>query len=461
MRGQLRARFSPREFIEVFIDAPLAVCELRDTKGLYRKARAGEIKQFTRSDIVNFTRLCKNYHPATRQISPTLIAQQRYEINPMKIFQNVYSNNEWSNLLEPSATAQLVLSFGGKKAANDANLMQKIHEAYPKAMHIGCTTSGEISGIDLYDDSLCINALEFNSTHVEVRSANVGNQNIEVFAKNLGQSLPVTDLKYVLVLSDGQKINGTDLVKGLQAGLPQGVLITGGLAGDGTHFSETLVWHNQTLESGLVVICGFYGEHIRVGHGSVGGWDPFGPIRVVTKSSKNILYTLDGEPALQLYKKYLGEYAESLPSSALLFPLLVNPDDKAHSVIRTILNVDHEGDSMTFAGDILEGSKAQLMRANFDRLIDGAESAAGHALGSIKASSDSGFVLMISCVGRRLVLKQRTEEEIEAVKALFGDHWQCSGFYSYGEISPIVDTNNSCALHNQTMTITAISELNA
>lgn len=378
----------------------------------------------------------------------------------MKTYQNIYQQGQWQKPLESSAAVQLVLAFGDRHLAANPEITGEIKAAYPQAEVIGCTTSGEISGIDLYDDSLCLTALEFTDTRIAVSHIAKQDLSDEEVARRLAQQLDPGELKYVLVLSDGQHVNGTALAKGLQLALPEQVIVTGGLAGDGTRFSETMVWHNDVVASDQIVVCGFYGSKIRVSHGSVGGWDPFGPERLVTKSSNNILYTLDDQPALGLYQTYLGDHAKDLPSSALLFPLMIKESENKEAVIRTILNIDESDGSMIFAGDIPQNAVAQLMKANFDRLIDGAEAAADNAFGALPIHDGAGLVLMISCVGRRLVLKQRVEEELEAVNQVFGDDWAYTGFYSYGEISPLV-TGGGCTLHNQTMTVTTISECDA
>jgi hypothetical protein len=195
-----------------------------------------------------------------------------------------------------------------------------------------------------------------------------------------------------------------------------------------------------------------------VGHGSKGGWDKFGPERVVTRSDGNILYELDGKPALALYKEYLGEKAKDLPSSGLLFPLSLraNASDEKN-LVRTLLAVDHEKQSMTFAGDVPQGFRAQLMKANFDRLVDGA-GAAGLMAKHVTPGATTGAVLAlaVSCVGRRLVLGARTEDEVDALRAVLPDDSHIAGFYSYGEISPYA--SGHCDLHNQTMTVTTFSE---
>lgn len=204
--------------------------------------------------------------------------------------------------------------------------------------------------------------------------------------------------------------------------------------------------------SGCVSLIGFAGG-VRVATGSRGGWDAFGPSRAVTKARGNVLEELDGEPALALYKRYLGPHAAALPASALLFPLLVNPKDGSAPVVRTVLGVDEAAGTMTFAGDVPMGSSAQLMRANFERIIEAGVGAAEVT----RATRDPEFALLISCVGRKLILKQRTEEELEAVRSVIGTGTTTTGFYSYGELAPGI-AGTPCQLHNQTMTATTFWE---
>jgi hypothetical protein len=265
----------------------------------------------------------------------------------------------------------------------------------------------------------------------------------------------------VFVLSDGLAVNGSELVKGLNSALPSNVVITGGLAGDGDRFQRTWVIRNGQAESAIITAIGFYGDSLHITHGSQGGWDSFGPERRVTRSQGNILYELDGRPALTLYKEYLGERASGLPATGLLFPLSIRHDTTdSRSLVRTILAVEEADQSMTFAGDIPQGSLARLMRANFDRLLNGASMAANQARQSV--APGPVLAIAISCVGRRLVLGERSEEETEiTLENLPADARQI-GFYSYGEISPHASAEMAtgpCDLHNQTMTLTTFSEV--
>ncbi len=195
---------------------------------------------------------------------------------------------------------------------------------------------------------------------------------------------------------------------------------------------------------------------MTIGHGCIGGWEPFGPQRIITKSIDNTLFELDGKSALDLYKNYLGEQANELPGSALLFPLSIQEKEGANEVVRTILSIDNEQKSMTFAGDVPVGYISRLMKASFDTLINGASGAAQNALGHLNNTKPE-LAILISCVGRKLVLDHRIEEEVEEVKAILGDESVITGFYSYGEISPFKNSTK-CELHNQTMTITTFSE---
>jgi hypothetical protein len=354
------------------------------------------------------------------------------------------------------SSAQLVLLFGSTEMLREKKCLDEIKAAYPNAHLLGCSTAGEICGTQVFDDSLVVTAVSFEHTRLKGTKVKIDKmENSFKVGQQLSQSLDKDDLVHVFVLSDGLKINGSELVQGLIKHLPDHVSITGGLSGDGALFRETYVLWDDEPEKDIVAVLGLYGNRMKVGYASFGGWDPFGPERLITRSKGNVLYELDGKSALALYKKYLGEHAKGLPSTGLLFPLSARTKEGEKGVVRTILSVNEEDQSMTFAGDVPEGAYARLMKANFDRLIDGAIEAAKTSLDIIGTPPE--LAILISCVGRKLILKQRIEEEIEGVRDILGAQATLTGFYSYGEISPFTK-DAQCELHNQTMTITALSE---
>ncbi|NTV96833.1 MAG: hypothetical protein HGA75_15700 [Thiobacillus sp.] len=353
--------------------------------------------------------------------------------------------------------AQLVLIFGGTGQLTPARHAE-ISAFYPGAILLGCSTSGEILDTRVHDDSVAVTAIAFEHTPIKLARSQVASADDSRRAgETLAGELLAPDLRHVFVLSDGLKVNGTELVEGFKAVLPRGIEVTGGLSGDGARFQQTLVIADEAAAEGKIAALGLYGDALVVGYGSLGGWDPFGPDRLITKAKGNVLYELDGQSALALYKKYLGDHAAGLPATGLLFPLALSAASGENGgLVRTILAVDEADQSMTFAGDMPEGMYARLMKANFDRLVDGAAGAAEVAKMPL-AGGEAELAILISCVGRKLVLKQRIEEEVEAVRDILGNRAALTGFYSYGEISPHARTAR-CELHNQTMTITTFRE---
>lgn len=351
----------------------------------------------------------------------------------------------------------LVLVFGSRILLDQKLPGLALVNRFPSALITGCSTSGEIRDTNVTDDTLVITTLSADSVQFRGTTADIRHFATSADAgEALIAALPKEDLRHVFVLSDGLNVNGSELVRGLNRFLPAGVSVTGGLAGDSDKFVLSSVVWNGIPHNHLIAAIGWYGTHLKVGYGSLGGWDPFGPERVVTRSSGNKLYDLDGRNALGIYKTYLGDQVNHLPGSALLFPLSLKMTIGAKPVVRTVLSIDEADQSMTFAGDIPVGAYTQMMKANFDRLIDGASGAAEASTGPLQ-NSEPELAILISCVGRKMVLGQRIEEEVEAVRDTLGLSTVLTGFYSYGEISPFTP-NATFELHNQTMTITTFSE---
>lgn len=370
----------------------------------------------------------------------------------MKTVTLARKNNQWSQPLPPLDSAQtLVLVFAARPYETDSAVWQELKQTYPTSLIAGCSTAGEILGDMVYDDTISLAIVQFERTTLNFASTPVS----EEAGSQLAQQLNRPDLSAVLVLSDGLTINGSQLAQGLLSGLDSRVIVTGGLAADGTNFGDTWTLVNGQPQQRMVTAVGFYGDAVQVTFGSKGGWDLFGPERLVTKSVNNIVYELDGQPALALYKEYLGELVVDLPASGLMFPLALKMPEGEEPIVRTLLGINEEDQALIFAGDVPEGMTTQLMRANFDRLIDGAAKAAEQTQQDTPAEHHA-LSIAISCVGRKIILKERIDEEVEATLDVLPPNTQQVGFYSYGELSPTGSL--SCRLHNQTMTLTLISE---
>jgi hypothetical protein len=378
----------------------------------------------------------------------------------MKLEQNTWTQKTGWQPSTPGTlgkSAQLVLVFGSTDLLKQSPLLKELAGVYPDARFVGCSTAGEICGTTVYDDSLTTVAVHFEKTTVRSHEIEVGSAEDSFLAgERLAAIINPANLSHLFVLSKGVNINGSELVKGLEKNLPENIIITGGLAGNGTKFQETLTFSDGIPKNNVISAIAFYGQKLKIGYGSIGGWDPFGPERIITRSKGNVLYELDGKNALELYKQYLGEHAKGLPATGLFFPLGIRDNEATTSLVRTIFATDDKEQSLTFAGDVPEGYRARLMKVNYERMIDAAAKAAKNCLDTINCPKVE-LAIIISCCGRKWILKQRVEEEIEAVREIFGSETVLTGFYSYGEIAPVAG-GTKCALHNQTMTITAFSE---
>lgn len=377
----------------------------------------------------------------------------------MKIVQAYkLEDKSWKYLLAKKELKNpLVLVFANRMLLEKSEVFDEIKKEFPYEHLVFGSTSGEIIDNNVFDDSIVVTAIEFEKSSFEIRTANIldYNKDAKKLGKSLYEAIPKQNLKHLFVLSEGSFVNGSSLIEGLEENIKNAIPISGGMCGDDAKFEKTLASYKEQPKEGEVILIGFYGETLEISFSSFGGWSTFGPERIITKSEGNILYEIDDQPALDLYKKYLGDKADQLPQASLLYPLNVTPEGKREPVVRTILGIDNEKQSMTLAGDVPVNSKVQLMMASVDAIAEGASEAAKLAMKG--RNNKPQLALLVSCVGRKLVMNQRVEEEIEHVQEVIGEQTAITGFYSYGEMAPF-SGNTFCDLHNQTMTLTLISE---
>jgi hypothetical protein len=371
----------------------------------------------------------------------------------------VFRNGTWSvgaGFPDVDSERTLVLVFGTPGCTDDPRPLLELSAAYPRARFLGCSTAGEIAGREISDHSVVAAVCRFESTRVEVASAPVtGSGDSGLAGFDIAGQLVAPDLRGVLIFCDGLQVNGSELLRGVRQRLPPSVLVTGGLAADEGRFERTWTIQDRQPRPGWVSAVGLYGDQVQLQHTCRGGWEPFGPQRLVTRSHANVLFDIDRHPALDLYEQYLGELRDGLPATALLFPLGVSPAGQgAGSVVRTMLSIDRQAGSMTFAGDIPQGSRVQLMRASLDHLVAGARAAADQL--SMRRPRGGGLAIAVSCVSRRLLMGERAEDEVEAMAGALPAGSKLVGYYAYGELSSAPEGTPD--LQNQTMTLTHLCE---
>jgi hypothetical protein len=377
----------------------------------------------------------------------------------MKIIQALkVENQDWNYLQEKVALKNpLVLVFANRFLLEDDAVIENVRKEFPYKHIVFGSTAGEILCCSVFDNSISVTAIEFEKSSFVVERQNILDygKDAKTLGKTIYNKIPKENLKHLFVLSEGSFVNGSSLIKGLENDIDLEVSITGGMCGDDARFEKTVASYKENPKEGEVILIGFYGDTLEISYASFGGWIPFGPERIITKSEANILYEIDGQPALDLYKKYLGEKASELPQASLLYPLNVTPEGKKEPVVRTILNINTDDQSMILAGDVPMNSRVQLMMASVDGIAAGAQIAAEFAMKNRKTNPE--LAILVSCIGRKLVMNQRVEEEVEHVRETIGEKIPMTGFYSYGEMAPF-NESTSCELHNQTMTLTLISE---
>ena len=373
-------------------------------------------------------------------------------VQGIKEGKEAFKLNSTEKLKEP-----LVMVFGNRHLLEDDSIYNEVKKLFPTGHIVFGSTSGEIINDAVQEYTVVLTAVTFEKSSFMVHTKNV--KDFEHNDFKLGQALmkefPKEHLKYFFLVSEGSTVNGSALIEGFEEGKAKNIGLSGGLCGDDDRFKKTLASYNENPKEGEVVAIAFYGDTLEISSANFGGWTSFGPERIITKSNNNVLYELDGKPALDLYKKYLGDKAKELPKSALLYPLSVITTEKETAIVRTILNIDENTNAMILAGDVPEGSRVQLMMSTVDDIANGARTAAELAMKN--RVKEPELAILVSCVGRKLVMDQRTEEEVEEVISVIGCNAVVSGFYSYGEMAPF-EGQDSCKLHNQTMTLTLFSE---
>lgn len=375
----------------------------------------------------------------------------------MKLQTNLYHEGQWDKPLDASldSAQTLVTVFSTYEHECHREGLQELFATFPQAVIIGCSTSGEIYEDQFHDGALSVGIMQFSSTQLVRHTVNV--ETIEASCeagRTLVNGFDQQGLRSLFVLADGMRVDGSSLVEGLNQALNPEVIVTGGMASDNGRFTGTWLLVDNQPEFGVVCAVGFYGEHFRTSYASKGGFSRFGMERLVTSCDEqtHTIHTLDNKPALELYKVYMGEHAKKLPNSALQFPWLVIDSD-GDSKIRAIQDANEEEQSVQLFGGVKTGDRVVFMKGSFNYVVAGAQ----QAVQRLEWPTDTPVMsLTVSCMGRRSVLQDRTDEEVEVVKETLGEGVAQVGFYSYGELSP--RTSGKCGLLNQTMTLTLFWE---
>jgi hypothetical protein len=376
----------------------------------------------------------------------------------MKIIQMKFAaGSGWTELRHDHVEhheIDLVLGFAPSGMLKEGNLYDEVSTLFPMAQIILSSSAGEFIDDKLSDDALTLTAIRFEKAKVKTAMTDITtSKNSFEAGYYLSRAFEHKGLRSLILFCDGQQVNASQLAFSLQQYLPPDVIITGGLAGSQDK-QPSLIGLNSQPAAGRIACIGFYGEELKVTYGNNSGWIPFGPERKVTRSKNNTVYELGGIPVLEVYNLYLRDRKYNIAGSQMLFPIAVRFENSAGTVIRTIQSVDEGLFSITYSGNVPEGSKVSLLRADSDSLINGAANAVSL---STQQMPSPELAIIMSCAERRNILNGRSSEELLAIKNALGRNTAISGLFTPGEIAP-AGPDLKCELFKQSVIVTAISE---
>ncbi|MGQ9920319.1 MAG: FIST signal transduction protein [Desulfobacca sp.] len=335
--------------------------------------------------------------------------------------------------------------------------LQGVTEALGTQQLIGCTTDGEISCQGFTTNTAVLGGIVTDQITFSLAGAMGLEGRAEQAGVELAQSLP-PETRYLQLFSDGLKGNGCAILRGIMRVLGTDLPITGGTAGDYGRFHRTWQFLGNRLLTDAAVAIGFAGD-FGVGTGVRSGWSPIGLAKKVTRSAGNILYELGGQPALEVYERFLGKHAAKLPAVGVEYPLGLTGNldkcaDDEYLLLRATMSVNRQDGSITFAGEIPEGAQVRLTCGDITSVLQAAEEAANMALVGLEGRVPA-LIFFYSCMARKIILGRRTKEEIQIVREIIGQDLPVLGFYTYGEFCPL--RQGGCSyLHNETVTVSVI-----
>ncbi len=332
----------------------------------------------------------------------------------------------------------------------------------------GGTTAGEISGDGFSENSVVVLALKSDALRfvTDVYTGMRGNE--YGCALNFVQAVKGRfhdgNALSLFVFPDGMGGDGVRVIEGLQAGMSHPIEIVGGFLGDNDRFFRTFQYCNgkvyQNAITGLLIIAPS-GLDVKTGTGVGSGFASIGNSMCCTESSGNVIEEIDHEPALDLYMELLGEgRSRRLPEVCLEYPFgliesTAQRPGPPYFQIRCGLSVDYEKKTITLAGAVPKGSAMTLTSGSRGDLINGARTAAERARDCLKGYKPE-LIVVFSCVGRKIVLGRRVEEEVKVVKEVLGMSTPVIGFYTYGEIGPVdimTEDLTDVRFHNETLVV--------
>lgn len=328
-----------------------------------------------------------------------------------------------------------------------ALILNRINEVFPNIELIGGTTDGEVSSIlGFQQDSITL--IVFESEDLEIRAAvgrNVSQNPIEIAQETTKKLLRsfATVPQFCIAFPESLTTSPVSILNGLQLTL-ESIPIFGGATADNWEFQCTYQFYKTEVLSDSVPILLFAGN-LLFSYGVSSGWKPLSKKGLLTKADKNVIYEIDGKPALDFYRYYLDGL-----NAVAEYPIAVFLPDEDRFHLRGCMGYDESVGSITLAGDVSEGAIVQIAEASCEEILAASKTAFTNAVETYPGIEPSA-ALIFSCASRRQILGTLTNEEYELVQSCLDRDIPSCGFYTYGEIAPLQNSKQTF-FHNITFT---------
>lgn len=349
----------------------------------------------------------------------------------------------------------LVLLFASARYDQEA-VLAGLHGRLGEGVRLaGCSSYAEIGGREALSESVTAMGLKLGDLGAATLSARAEGGDSRALGRSIGEQARAHDPSLLVVFPDGLQVNSTQFLLGIQDVLGKSFPIVGGVAADTGEFTRTFQYRDREVFSGGAAAVALRGS-ISLATAARSGWYPVGASRICTRmEGGNVCLELDRQPALALYKEYLGARAAEMPLVSAEYPIGVisSPEGTQRLpegellLLRSIKGVDEARQAIIFGGDLPQGSEVRMTSATKEDVMKGADEATERACAAMPEPS---LALIFNCMARKVVLGPRYKQELSAPLRRLGERVPAIGFYTYGELSPVQGVTMH---HDETFTI--------
>ena len=329
---------------------------------------------------------------------------------------------------------------------------------------IGATSSGEFIDGHQSEGEIAVMLFDLNKNDYCILFEDIGERTLSDAAENMAKSAlqkfdnPAFILCSTLLAADGKMLDGETLIHSIEKITGPQVNLFGGMAGDDITFTGTWVFTNsQSTDYGMVSLV-LDEDKISLHGMALSGWKPVGVLRTATKTEGNLIYTIDNEPALEMYLRFLGEDRSSADDQVSFFdsigvhyPFQVERENREPKMCNPI-GYDKEKKALMCESDVPQGSRFRFSTPPDFDIVETVVGKAKELKNKTHAEADA--LLIFSCAGRLSALGPMAQEENEGLYKTW--NVPMAGFYTYGEFGKGV--NGKHEFHSTTNSWVALKE---